>query len=158
MEAINKIFVIMPFSEKTSIYPKGFFKEVFDNLILNAAKEAGYIAKTANRDGSDIIQSTIIKAINNSNIILADLTEHNPNVLFELGIAIALKKPVVLIKTEHTGQIFDIDNTIRVFTYNQNLWPSTLKKDIPNLANRIKSVIDNIGKDKSYFDTFMGKI
>ena len=42
-------------------------------------------------NGSDIIHSTIVKAINNAEIIMADLTEHNPNVLFELGIAIALK-------------------------------------------------------------------
>lgn len=158
-EQANKtIFVIMPFSEKTDKYSTGFFKEVFRQLIEKSAEEAGYIAETADRDGSDIIHSTIVKAISGASIILADLTEHNPNVLFELGIAIALRKPVVLIKTACTGQIFDIDNTIRVFSYNQNLWPSTLDKDIPNLAKRIKAVIDNIGKEKSYFDTFMGTV
>lgn len=152
----KKIFVIMPFSEKTDKHPKGFFKEVLEQLIKPSAEKSGFIAETADRNGSDIIHSTIIKAITNSNIILADLTEHNPNVLFELGIAIALKKPVVLIKTESTGQIFDIDNTIRVFSYNKNLWPSTLKKDIPNLSIRINAVVQNVGKDLSYFDTFLG--
>lgn len=152
----KKIFVIMPFSEKTGKYSKGFFNEVLTELIKPAAKEAGYIAETADRNGSDIIHSTIVKAINNAEIIMADLTEHNPNVLFELGIAIALKKPVILIKTEETGQIFDIDNTIRVFSYKSNLWKSTLEKDVPNLATRIKAVVNNIGNDKSYFDTFMG--
>lgn len=152
----KRIFVIMPFSEKTGKYSKGFFNEVLTELIKPAAKEAGYIAETADRNGSDIIHSTIVKAINNAEIIMADLTEHNPNVLFELGIAIALKKPVILIKTEETGQIFDIDNTIRVFSYKSNLWKSTLEKDVPNLATRIKAVVNNIGIDKSYFDTFMG--
>ena len=155
-ESTNSIFVIMPFSEKTKDYPKGFFNEVFKQLIKPSAEKSGYTAETADRDGSDIIQSTIIKAISNASVVLADLTEHNPNVLFEFGIAIALKKPVVIIKTENTGQIFDIDNTIRVFSYNQNLWPSTLSKDIPNLATRISAVVNNIGKEKSYFDTFMG--
>lgn len=152
----KKIFVIMPFSEKTGTYSKGFFNEVLTELIKPAAKEAGYIAETADRNGSDIIHSTIVKAINNAEIIMADLTEHNPNVLFELGIAIALKKPVILIKTEETGQIFDIDNTIRVFSYKSNLWKSTLEKDVPNLAIRINAVVHNIGIDKCYFDTFMG--
>ena len=55
-----------------------------------------------------------------------------------------------------TGQIFDIDNTIRVFSYKSNLWKSTLEKDVPNLATRINAVVNNIGIDKSYFDTFMG--
>ena len=152
----KKIFVIMPFSEKTDKYFKGFFNEVLTELIRPAAKQAGYTAETADRNGSDIIHSTIVKAINNAEIIMADLTEHNPNVLFELGIAIALKKPVILIKTEETGQIFDIDNTIRVFSYKSNLWKSTLEKDVPNLATRIQAVVNNIGIDKSYFDTFMG--
>ena len=152
----KKIFVIMPFSEKTGKYSKGFFNEVLTELIKPAAKEAGYIAETADRNGSDIIHSTIVKAINNAQVIMADLTEHNPNVLFELGIAIALKKPVILIKTEETGQIFDIDNTIRVFSYKSNLWKSTLEKDVPNLTTRIQAVVNNIGVDKSYFDTFMG--
>ena len=67
-----------------------------------------------------------------------------------------VKKPVILIKTEETGQIFDIDNTIRVFSYKSNLWKSTLEKDVPNLATRINAVVNNIGIDKSYFDTFMG--
>lgn len=152
----KKIFVIMPFSEKTGKYSNGFFNEVLTELIKPAAKAAGYVAETADRNGSDIIHSTIIKAINNAEVIMADLTEHNPNVLFELGIAIALKKPVILIKTEETGQIFDIDNTIRVFSYKSNLWKSTLEKDVPNLTTRIKAVVNNIGVDKSYFDTFMG--
>lgn len=152
----KRIFVIMPFSEKTDTYSKGFFNEVLTELIKPAAIEAGYIAETADRNGSDIIHSTIIKAINNAEIIMADLTEHNPNVLFELGIAIALRKPVILIKTEETGQIFDIDNTIRVFSYKSNLWKSTLEKDVPNLATRINAVVHNIGIDKCYFDTFMG--
>ena len=54
------------------------------------------------------------------------------------------------------GVIFDIDNTIRVFSYKSNLWKSTLEKDVPNLATRINAVVNNIGIDKSYFDTFMG--
>lgn len=152
----KKIFVIMPFSEKTGKYQKGFFAEVFRELIQPATKGAGYTAETAERNGSDIIHSTIVKAINNAEIIMADLTEHNPNVLFELGIAIALRKPVILIKTDETGQIFDIDNTIRVFSYKSNLWKSTLEKDVPNLTTRIQAVVNNIGIDKSYFDTFMG--
>ena len=153
----DRIFVIMPFSEKTGNYRKGFFNEVFKQLIEPSVEKAGYRAETADIDGSDIIHSTIIQAISNAKLVLADLTEHNPNVLFELGITIALKKPVVIIKTEETGQIFDIDNTIRVFSYNQNLWPSTLANDIPSLSTKIKAVVNNIGKDKSYFDTFMGE-
>lgn len=66
----KKIFVIMPFSEKTGKYSSGFFNEVLTELIKPAAKAAGYAAETADRNGSDIIHSTIVKAINNAEVIM----------------------------------------------------------------------------------------
>jgi len=47
-------------------------------------------------------------------LVIADITDHNPNVLFELGIRIAKDLPVALIKAEGTGPIFDVDNMMRV--------------------------------------------
>jgi hypothetical protein len=32
--------------------------------------------------------------------VLADLTEHNPNVLFELGLRMAVNKPIALVKAK----------------------------------------------------------
>lgn len=131
----------MPFSEKTGEYPKGYFDEVYSSLIVPAAAEASFTAKTAKRSGSDIIHSIIVSDIYRSEVILADLTEHNPNVLFELGLAIAFKKKVVLIRAKGTPPIFDVDNLMRVYDYDKNLWKSTIERDIPNLSNHIKSTI-----------------
>lgn len=142
----RELFVIMPFSEKTETYPKGFFAEMFSSLIVPAASEAGYIAKTANKAGSDIIQSTIVNQIISADLILADLTEHNPNVLFELGLAIAFEKKVVLIRAKGTKPIFDVDNLLRVFDYDQNLWKSTIERDVPNLTDHILATETNNGK------------
>jgi len=49
--------------------------------------------------------------------------------MFELGVRIAHEKPVVLMKAEGTGPLFDIDNMLRVFEYNPNLWQTTIEKD-----------------------------
>ena len=142
----RELFVIMPFSEKTDLYPKGFFAEMFSSLIVPAASEANYIAKTANKAGSDIIQSTIVNQIISADLILADLTEHNPNVLFELGLAIAFEKKVVLIRAKGTKPIFDVDNLLRVFDYDSNLWKSTIERDVPNLTDHILATETNNGK------------
>ncbi|PAW12821.1 hypothetical protein CKJ89_39760, partial [Klebsiella pneumoniae] len=40
-------FVAMPFSEKTSNYPHGYFDEVLKHLITPSAVKAGFNAKTA---------------------------------------------------------------------------------------------------------------
>jgi hypothetical protein len=80
-------FVIMPFSEKgSSPRAKGFFDEVLKSLIAPAGNAAGFAVETARRDGSDIIHHTIINQLIQAELVIADLTDHNPSVLFELGI------------------------------------------------------------------------
>ena len=51
-------------------------------------------------------------------------------------VRIALEKPVVLIKAEGTGPLFDIDNMMRVFEYSPNLWQTTIDKNLPDLRPR----------------------
>ena len=150
----KKLFVIMPFSEKTDSYPQGYFDEVFSSLIVPAAAQAGYIAQTASKNGSDIIHKTIVNSIYNSELILADLTEHNPNVLFELGLAIAFKKRVAIIRAKGTNAIFDVDNSMRVLDYSPNLWKSTLEMDVEKLAKHIEATATS--DDISYLDIFLG--
>ncbi|MBI1210456.1 MAG: hypothetical protein GC190_03260 [Alphaproteobacteria bacterium] len=135
----NQAFVIMPFSERTQGYARGFFDEVLNSLVTPAAAEAGFTVRTARRTGSDVIQSTIINALIEADLVIADLTEHNPNVLFELGVRMALEKPVLLIRAKGTEKIFDVDNMLRVFDYQPTLWQSSLKEDVPLLTEHIKS-------------------
>ena len=77
-------FVIMPFRERETSHAEGFFDEVLKSLIAPAGRKAGFRIITANRRGSDVIQSTIVNNLLTANLVIADLTEHNPNVLFEL--------------------------------------------------------------------------
>jgi hypothetical protein len=145
-----KAFVIMPFVEKSEDYPKGFFSEVLRSLITPAALGAGFAVETANRQGSDVIQSTIINDLLEADLVIADLTAHNPNVLFELGVRMAQDKPVALIKATGTGRIFDVDNMLRVLEYDANLWMSTVEKDLPRLTDHIKAAWDSRNTHLSY--------
>jgi hypothetical protein len=140
----KRAFIIMPFGERTfsgrdEARPKGFFEEVLRSLLTPAGVNAGFAVETAKRQGSDVIQSTIINELLDADLVIADLTDHNPNVLFELGLRIAEEKPVALIKTSDTGRIFDVDNMLRVMEYNANLWPSTIEIDVPLMAEHIKA-------------------
>ncbi|MCK9607643.1 MAG: hypothetical protein M0R33_14470 [Methylomonas sp.] len=154
---IKVAFVAMPFSEKTGKYPSGFYKEVMRNLITPAGVAAGFSVETARKDGSDIIHSTIVNDLLNADLVIVDLSDHNPNVLFELGVRMAHDLPVALIRAEGTGQIFDVDNLLRVYDYNPNLWPSTLEEDIPNLTKHIKASWENRGSNSSYMKILRGK-
>ncbi len=143
-------FVIMPFVERDAKHPSGFFAEVLRSLITPAAKSSQFTVKTANRQGRDLIQSTIINDLIEADLVIADLTEHNPNVMFELGVRMAEDKPVVLIKAQGTGPLFDVDNMLRVFEYSPNLWQTTIEKDMPGLREFIKGTWDNRASEKSY--------
>lgn len=145
-------FVAMPFSEKTSGYPTGYFDEVLKHLITPAAVNADFNAKTAKKSGSEVIQSTIVNDLDAADLVIVDLTEHNPNVLFELGMRIAFDKPVCLIRAKGTAPIFDIDHMLRVYDYNPCLWPSTLESDIPSLTEHIKATWDSRDKERTYLN------
>lgn len=146
-----RAFVIMPFVEKEGTgRPKGFFAEVLASIVTPAGVEAGFNVETANRQGSDVIQSTIVNELLDADLVIADLTDHNPNVMFELGLRIAAEKPVALIKAAGTGRVFDVDNMMRVVEYQPNLWRSTVEVDIPELTKHFKAAWDNRSKDQSY--------
>jgi hypothetical protein len=73
-----KAFVIMPFLERDPKHPPGFFAEVLRSIITPAAKASQFTVRTANRQGSDLIQSTIVNDLMNADLVIADLTEHIP--------------------------------------------------------------------------------
>lgn len=131
------LFVIMPFTERQDVHETGFFDEVLTQLFTPAGKGAGFKVKTAQRHGSDVIQSTIVNDLLEADLVLADLTEHNPNVLFELGMRMHEDRPVVLVRARGTGPIFDVDNMLRVQEYDPRLWPSTVALDLPELTAHI---------------------
>ncbi len=148
-----RAFVILPFSEKSgSPWAKGFFSEVLNTLITPAAVDAGFKVDTARREGSDVIQATIVNQLLSADLVIADLTDHNPNVLFELGLRMSSEKPVALIRAEGTPPIFDVDNMLRVWSYKANLWRSTLQTDIPALKAHIEGAWENRKSAKTYME------
>jgi len=146
-------FVAMPFSEKSGKYEQGYFDEVLKHLITPAAVKADFNARTAKKAGSEVIQSTIVNDLDSADLVIVDLTEHNPNVLFELGMRIAFNKPVCLIRAKGTSAIFDIDHMLRVFDYNPSIWPSTLATDVPALTEHILATWRD--KDKRSYLTIL---
>lgn len=145
-----KAFVIMPFSEKNDKRSTGFFKEVLNSLLIPAGIDAGFTVETANKQGSDVIHSTIINDLLEADLVIADLTDHNPNVLFELGMRMHADLPVALIKTNDTGKIFDVDNMLRVYEYNPNLWKSTIETDVKELIEHFKAAWENRASEQTY--------
>jgi hypothetical protein len=152
----KRAFVVMPFVERNEKRARGFHQEVLTSIITPAGTKAGFTVRTANRQGSDMIQATIINELINADLVITDLTDSNPNVLFELGVRLALKKPVALIKSADTQRLFDVDNIIRIETYSPNLWPSTIESDLERIKDHIVAAWEGRDKANDYITVLSG--
>lgn len=101
-------FIIMPIADVEG-YPDGHFKHVYSNIISPACEIAGFNPVRADEvKQTNLIHLDILKQLIEAPIAICDLSNRNPNVLFELGIRQAFDKPVVLIQEKGTPKIFDI--------------------------------------------------
>ena len=102
-------FVIMPFD--------GDFDAVYERFIVPTLEEKGFVVSRADTQlQMENILRSIIRGINESDLIIADLTIPNANVSYELGLAHALNKPVVLLTEEIGALPFDL-RSYRVIEY-----------------------------------------
>ncbi len=100
------------------------FKEPFDTYFLSIIKPAVNAAKLEAIRGDSLFRPSPIMAdvwqmIQSAKVLIADLTEKNANVFYELGLAHALGKPVVLL-ADNLGDVpFDLQS-LRVIIYDKN--------------------------------------
>lgn len=98
----NRCFMLMPFSEDFDYIYGVIKKDLNDNgLICNRADEIA---------GSKPILNKILTEILKSRYIIADLTNYNPNVFYELGIAHSFKdaQNILLLKQKESKIPFDL--------------------------------------------------
>ncbi len=104
-----RAFVVMPFDTG--------FKSVYDRLIMPALERAGYDVKRADSDlDQQNVLKDVIRGIAHADLVIAELTSRNPNVLYELGISHALRRNTVLITQSMDDVPFDL-RTYRVIQY-----------------------------------------
>lgn len=94
------VFVIMPFGAEYDFIYKQIYKKVIESNGDNSIR-SDEIYKT-----KPIIEK-IFSLITNSDCLIADLSDRNPNVSYELGIAHSLSKPVILVASNINDIPFD---------------------------------------------------
>ena len=100
MDSKKNVFVIMPFQEE--------FFEMYEMLKIEFADN--YEFTNAGEEGNQQnILRDIIEPIYQSDIVIADLTGLNPNVMYELGIAHTFNKKTIVITKDDLEQLpFDL--------------------------------------------------
>ncbi|MCL2682071.1 MAG: nucleoside 2-deoxyribosyltransferase [Bacteroidales bacterium] len=96
-----KAFVVMQFSSP--------YNELYDDVIKRVCKEFDLnVVRADETYGPGLILADIIKQINESRLIIAEISQSNPNVFYEVGYAHALNKPTILIAEKTTKLPFDV--------------------------------------------------
>jgi hypothetical protein len=135
VSASDTCFVMMPFAAPLGQY----YRKIYEPAI----EKSGLKAVRADDDlfGTGKIIDQIWTGITSAKVLIAELTSRNPNVYYELGLAHALKKPVVLVCSNEQDVPFDLKH-IRVIYYDM-YDPFWGEKLIEKVAENILSAIAN---------------
>ena len=96
----KKVFVIMPFADE--------FFDVYE-MLKKEFQDDFEFSNAGDEDNQTNILADIIQPIFEADIILADLTGLNPNVLYELGVAHAFNKKTIIITQDELSKLpFDL--------------------------------------------------
>lgn len=99
----RKCFVAMPFSSSE-------LNDIYEYFVKPSVESGCNLHCERGDDvfGSNVIMEDIRHAIDSSRIVIADLTDRNPNVFYEVGIAHTLDKEVLLLSQSMEDVPFDL--------------------------------------------------
>ena len=129
---MHKAFVIIPYKKR--------FEPIFEKIIKKALEENGFIVERAkDLQNQQNILKDIIYGILNADLVIADLTESNSNVFYELGIAHTMQRPTIMITQSIKKLPFDL-KTYRAIPYSTefdqvNILYQTLKEISAKIIN-----------------------
>jgi len=126
-------FVIAPIGEVDSDTRKRS-DLVLKHVITPSVKDFGYKAVRADQISEPgIITSQVIQSIVTAPLVIADLTERNPNVFYELAIRHAIRKPLIQIIRKGEKIPFDLLGTRTIELDHKDLDSvEDVKKEIQN--------------------------
>jgi hypothetical protein len=142
-DAEKKVFVVMPFAQ--------IFDDVWKGGIERACntEDFGYL-RVDKISLSSWITEDIKEYVKMADFVIADITQNNPNVMFELGWALALeKKPIVIRQQDDPNKVpFDVKD-IRYIPY-VNSWSGieSLFKDICKFLKTTSETVDEEPTEK----------
>ena len=89
MEYYYRCFIVCPFSSK--------YKDVINTVKL-VFRNHGIWAETAEKFENSSILKKVCSHIDSCDFAVVDISENNPNVMLELGLLIARRKPAIILR------------------------------------------------------------
>lgn len=142
-------FVIAPIGEPDSDTRKRS-DQVLKHVIKPAVASCGYEAVRADEiEKPGMITSQVIQHIITDSLVVADLSEYNPNVFYELAIRHALRKPFIHLIEEGERIPFDVANTRTIHVNHRDLDSVDSAKN--EIINQVRSLEGDAGSIETPF-------
>jgi hypothetical protein len=103
----NHCYVIMPFSETSKEHTTDYWNTLFSEVIKPKIKKQRYSCTKSTVKPGSIIRA-VIKDLAEADIVLAVLTDFNPNVWYELAARHSLKRGTIMMIQEGQKLPFDL--------------------------------------------------
>jgi len=153
-----RCFIAMPITtppDRVADYggDRDHFVHVLEYLLIPAVERAGYEPWRPSANATDVIHSEVVRALCTADLVLVDLSAHNPNVLFELGLRTGRDKPVSLVRDEQTELPFDIA-ILNCYRYNSTLLAWNMRAEIDQLAEHLTASAARSAGHNPYWQQF----
>ena len=114
---LKTCFVVSPIGDEKSDIRKNA-DQLFKHIILPVCENCGFIAERVDQmNDADSITQKILDSLESADLVIADITGHNPNVFYEMGFRKRTNKPIVHLRKHGEHLPFDIA-AIRTLDYN----------------------------------------
>jgi hypothetical protein len=150
----KRCFVIMPFSKTTAEHTEDYWTKHFKFFLKPLIVECSLEAHRSKPLRGSIIRQIITDLVMSS-VVVADLTDANPNVYWELGIRQSFRHGTILIAQNGTELPFDIKDTGTLFYDPDHLDVESFRKDF---EDTIKDCLENSDRTDSHvIETLSGR-
>jgi hypothetical protein len=161
MEPEPKIFIIMPFSETTPSHSEEYWTNHYEYLLKPCVRSIANLPFERSEPIRTDILRGIIKNLIFSQIVIADITDLNANVLWELGVRQSFRNATIIIAEEGTPIPFDI-SIKGIITYpilsSDACYHSDMKKFKDKLQLAINDCLNNPNTiDSHVLETISGR-
>lgn len=112
-----KCFVIMPFSKTTDIHTKEYWDGQFTNVLKPRIESTHPLVVERSRPLRGDVLRQIITDIITAEVVIADVTDSNANVYWELGVRQSFKHGTITIAEFGTALPFDLGTKGTLFYY-----------------------------------------
>jgi hypothetical protein len=130
------VFVVMPFaSQDLQIVYYDFVKPAIEERCGLTCVRGDELS------GSNVVVDDVLLAIRQAWVVIADLTGQNPNVFYEVGLAHAFQKPVLLMTQTLEDVPFDLRHR-RVLTYEYT--PRGCKRLELQIEEHVRQMLDQL--------------